>query len=515
MTNIIAALIFIILSVLLVTSSTNFIRHTQQNSTLNISIVTEAKELKEFSAAAYSYSTSLGEALSPVSLTVSSLQSDGLLSNTFPQQTPFGQTFVADYTQDSCNPAVMDLIVKTTGGYNSDLLAKNGISGTLGLNYINSEVDDELNQLNISYPNANNPCVNGGASYYVGYTSPSSIKLNIYNGGSINTPVTSSNSDAEIYIYAPNQYGFLVVSGNVYGDGGMWGVFTSSIVSTVRSIGEWSFYSQGWAAACPVGVPTLTPGASFKNFNYSFAPFGDNLSQNLTYCIPIYKSQNLTISENSTEQILNPQYSSFYSNYSYGGTLSNIYDIGVGSGPLFQSDAYYVSPSSINGLNNYLYGIENYFQNYSGIAGASVSGNYIPNTDLSNNLVSFSGMPNIIGAVGFDLDINGNVYQFAAWNYYLFTGTGCTPPITTNAEGQSYRNGATIWADGYNLNSSSGSCPSDSYNLGTSDESFGVGYSVVVNPSNSSSVTGTITYVPSNNSSSQSENFTIPTPVIN
>ena len=505
MTNIIAALIFIILSVLLVTSSTNFIRHTQQNSTLKVSIVTEAKELKEFSAAAYSYSTSLGESLSPVSLTVNSLQSDGLLSNTFPQQTPFGQTFVADYTQDSCNPAVMDLIVKTTGGYNSDLLAKNGAEGTLGLNYINSEVDDELNQLNISYPNAKNPCVNGGVSYYVGYTSPSSSELNIYNGGSINTPVTSSNSDAEIYIYAPNQYGFLVVSGNVYGIDGMWGLFTGSIVSTVASLGEWSFYSQGWAVTCPVGAQVLTSGASFKDFNYSFAPFGQNFSQNLTYCIPIYKSQNLTINENSAEQILNPQYSSFYNSYSYGGTLPNIYDTGVGGSPLFQSDPFYVSLSSINGLNNYLYGIENYFQNYSGIAGASVSDNYIPEYS----------MPNIIGAVGLDLDINGNVYQFATWNYYLFTGTGCTPPITTNAEGQSYPIGATIWATGYNLNSSSGSCPSDSYNLGTSDESFGVGYSVVVNPSNSSSVTGTITYVPSNNSSSQSENFTISTPVIN
>ena len=507
MTNIIAALIFIILSVLLVTSSTNFIRHTQQNSILKVSIVTEAKELKEFSAAAYSYSTSLGESLSPVSLTVSSLQSDGLLSNTFPQQTPFGQTFVADYTQDSCNPAVMDLIVKTTGGYNSDLLAKNGVEGTLGLNYINSEVDDELNQLNISYSNAKNPCVNGGASYYVGYTSPSSGELNIYNGGSINTPVTSSNSDAEIYIYAPNQYGFLVVSGNVYGGFGMWGIFSNSYVSTTWSLGEWSFSSQGWSAVCPTGVPILTSGVSFKNFNYSFTPHSSNFSQNLTYCIPMYKSQNLTINENSTEQILN-QYSSFYSYYNYGGTLPNIYNTGGGSGPFFQSDAYYVSPFSISGLNPNLYGIESYFSNGSGITGAYVSDNYIP----------FGGMPNIIGAVGFDLDINGNVYQFAAWNYYLFTGTGCPVPIpigTTNNDGQSYSTGDSIWADGFNLNSSSGSCPSDSYNLGTSDESFGVGYAVAVNPGDSSSVSGTITYVPSNNSPSQSENFTIPTPVIN
>ena len=505
MTNIIAALIFIILSVLLVTSSTNFIRHTQQNSILSASIITEAKELKEFSAAAYSYSTSLGESLSPVSLTVNSLQSDGLLSDTFPQQTPFGQTFVADYAQDSCNPAVMDLIVKTTGGYNSDLLAKNGVEGTLGLNYINSEVDDELNQLNILYSNAKNPCVNGGSSYYTGYTSPSSSELNIYNGGSINTPVTSSNSDAEIYIYAPNQYGFLIVTGSEGGFYSLYGIFADSYVSTTESTGDWSFYSQGWSVVCPVNATVLTPGASFMWFNFSFIPHtsGINFSQSLTYCIPLYKSQNLTLNENTISQILNPQYSSFYAAYSYGGTLPNIYNTGVGSGQLFQNDASYVSASSINGLNNYLYGIGNYFNVSSG--NSYVSDNYIPEYS----------MPNIIGAIGFDLDINGNVYQFAGWYYALFTGSGCPPPITTNAEGQSYPAGATIWADGYNLNTTSGSCPSESYNLGTSDENFGEGYSVVVNPSNPLGVTGTITYVPSNNSPSQSENFTIPTPVIN
>ena len=283
MTNIIGAIIFIILSVLLITSSANLIRHTQRNVILSTSITVEAKELAEFSYAAYSYSESLGESLTPVSLTVSSLQSAGLLSNTFPQKTPFGQSFIANYTQDSCNPAVMDLVIKTTGSYNSDLLAKNGINGTLGLNYINSEVDNKLNQLNLSYSNASNPCVTNGNPYYIGYTLPSSSALNIYSSGTISTNIKSLNNDAEIYIYAPNQYGYLIVDGNISGSGEYGSVTPTNINSNV--ISSWNFSSQGWSQTCPYGGNILNTGSNFYNFNYGILQIGTTtLSEDLIFC---------------------------------------------------------------------------------------------------------------------------------------------------------------------------------------------------------------------------------------
>jgi hypothetical protein len=502
MTNIIGAIIFIILSVLLITSSANLIRHTQRNVILSTSITVEAKELAEFSYAAYSYSESLGESLTPVSLTVSSLQSAGLLSNTFPQKTPFGQSFIANYTQDSCNPAVMDLVIKTTGSYNSDLLAKNGINGTLGLNYINSEVDNKLNQLNLSYSNASNPCVTNGNPYYIGYTLPSSSALNIYSSGTISTNIKSLNNDAEIYIYAPNQYGYLIVDGNISGSGEYGSVTPTNINSNV--ISSWNFSSQGWSQTCPYGGNILNTGSNFYNFNYGILQIGTTtLSEDLIFCIPIYKSQNFTFNRGSNLQILN-NYSYFYYLDNYAGSFPNIYYAGPGS-VLVENDMTYVSPSSINGLNMNIFGTTGYYLNHTQNNSDYVSDNYISNKSLAN----------IIAANGFSLNFNGNIYQFAAWDYYFFTGKGCPTPITTNAEGQSYPSGATIWSDGYTENTSSGICPSNSYNLNTSVQNYGIGYSVTVNPSNSSSVTGTIKYVPNNNSSSESETFSIPTPQIN
>ena len=134
---------------------------------------------------------------------------------------------------------------------------------------------------------------------------------------------------------------------------------------------------------------------------------------------------------------------------------------------------------------------------------------------LGSNYIPPEPMQNDISALGFDINANGNTYQFVGWSYALFTGSGCPTPIDTNNEGQSYPAGASIWADGYNNNTAPGSCPANSQNLGTSQENIGIGYYVTVNPSNTSSETGQINYEQSNGAAVNAVYFTVPTPQIN
>jgi hypothetical protein len=511
--NIIAALMFIAVSIVIILGASQFQRHNMQNNNLQSSIVLEAKELKTFADAAYNYSESLGTTLSAQSFTVSNLQSYGLLPSTFPQITPFGQGFQADYAEDSCNSNVMDLLVKTSGSYNNDLLAKNGIKGTIGINYINSEVDKTLNGLNISYQNANNPCVSNGQPDYIGSTVSGSSNLNLYGGGTAPTSITSDNDDSAIYIYAPNQWGYLIINSNIYGYGEIWGYISYNAVSSDWGGGGsfWFFSSQGWSMTCPANSITLNPGSISDNFIADYSSSGADDDQNITYCIPIYKSQTVNFNfDGSNDAQLFNNTGGFYNNYNWAGTFpDDVYATTPASNPVYSAKDF-ISSSQITGLNNELFGIEGFMGTLPDVPGypAILGSNYIPPEAMAND----------ISALGFDISANGNVYQFVGWSYALFTGSGCPVPIKTkNTEDQSYPAGAAIWADGYNNNTapSTTSCPLSSQNLGTSQENYGIGYYVAVNPTDTSSEQGQINYEQSNGAAVNTVYFTIPTPQIN
>ncbi len=493
--NIIGALIFTIAITILIITGANLERRNLNQNILTNNIQLEASELKTFTNAAYNYTESLGISLSPSILTVSNFQSSGLLPATFPQNTPFGQTFQADYETDSCNSNVIDLLIKTTGNYNSDLLSKNGVSGTLGIDYINSNVDKDVLNMNLSFKNASNPCINGGQNNYIGYTN--TTNFNIYGSGQIiSSNYNSKNNDAGIYVYAPNQLGYELINASVYGYFEIWGAVLLNDISSLYRYGNWTINSQGYSMICPedaINLGSVSSAGSIAPI-YTDAP-DSNDSQNITFCVPVYKSQTFNFNYNTSNMLQIINKNPVFSSAEWGGIYPNIYY--TAPYVYYLSNSYWINPDSIAGLNETLYGIEGEITSVSPIT-TSPSADYVP----------YQSLRNIVGAQGFDIDVNGNVYQFAFWDYILWTGIGSSVPQLCNPvmPNQCYDSGATIWESG----------GSGSPNLGSSSENWGVGYLVNKNPSNSSEVPNAeITYRPNNSSPTTNTPFTIPTAVIN
>ena len=504
--NMIIALIFILVSFTMIAVVAQSERYNMHRNNLQSSIILEAKELKTFSDAAFDYGISFNVPLSASSFTVSNLQSYGLLPSTFPQTTPFGQTFQADYATDACNGDVMDLLIKTSGSYNNDLLAKNGLKGTIGINYINSEVDKTLSGLNVSYQNANNPCVANGQPDYIGSTIPGSSGLELYGGGGISTNVTSSNDDSAIYIYAPNQWGYLVLSFE-FGFMPDWGTTGGDQVE-INGPAESQpgiIDVSGWNSQCPVGGVVTTSGNTYTNTYADNEIFFDKL-----FCIPAYKSQVNSVVDNGIEnakQVLNyplgaPVYFGNY--YVYGVNPSTAYMDGAVNDEVYEnynSSVEYIDPAAITGLNDNIYGVQSYFASYPPY-------NPIPyNSHPGSNFIPSSPLYNVFSSAGLDITVGGITYQIATWDYDFITGFGVSPAAAgmnnPNAAGQSFPPGATIWED------------SGGDNLGSSYMNYGGGYYITPNPSNSSSYTGTISYLPYNGGPADSVNFTIPTQSVN
>lgn len=503
MTNIIAAIIFILISIVMIATDATVLRHNAYNSALAANVVVEAKELQKFAQAAYDYSESFNVPLSTTSLTVSNLQSYGLLPSTFPKITPFGQSFVATYSTDTCNQDVMDLEIYASGKYNTDLLAKNGLSGSLGVSSLNAQVENELSNLNMSFTNAHNPCVNGGPSFYIGQTQLNSDIIDLYGGGTVQSSNTAPSVGAAVYVYAPNQWGYLVftISNAVMVE---WGSTngTSASINWNNLTNYPELNISGWGLSCPVGSAIVT-GTSSQSYSFSLRSDNGDIFWSNGYCIPAYKSQvnSLTVSnQHNLPQVFNlSPGQSFYGQFSVGGTdPSNAYMYG-GDYPVSTSAYNYLSP--VNGINSNIYGVENYFTSYPPY-------NPIPDGQYPGaNFIPLEPLYNFFDSVGVDISVNGVVYQIVEWKYSLITGTGITPSQAgmnqCNPEGTCFPSGATIWM------------ASNGVNLGSSIDNYGGGYYVTENPANSNSYSGIIDYVPYNDGPTQTDSFTIPTPLIN
>ncbi|MCL5423474.1 MAG: hypothetical protein M1385_00115 [Candidatus Marsarchaeota archaeon] len=505
--NIIGALIFIVISLAIITKVSQFERHNMQRNNLQSAVILEAKELKTFSNAAFEYSESFNVPLSTTSLTVSNLQAYGLLSSTFPQTTPFGQKFQATYATDTCNSDVMDLFVKTSGVYNINLLAKYGLNKTLGVNYINSEVNKTLSSLGVSYQNASNPCVTNGQPDYIGFTTSGSSSLNLYGGGTISTNVTSSNADSAIYIYAPNQWGYLVFSFE-FGFMPDWDAIngnTASINGTITSQ-PGVINISGWNSQCPTGGNIISAGNTYTN---TYTPSnGSSIFFRKLFCIPAYKSQVNSIvgTYADTKQVFNYPLGSpvYFGNYYISGTnSSNAYmENSMTGSTIFNSSTEYINSGNIIGLNNNIYGVQNYFQSYPLYT-------IIPNGSYpGDNFIPVAPLYNVFAPNGIDIIVNGVTYQIATWDYDFITGYGVTPTAAgmnnPNIYGQSFPSGSTIWQD------------SNGMNQGSSYNNYGGGYYITSNPSNPNNFDGSINYYPSNDSTTtDSISFYIPTPLIN
>lgn len=497
MTDIIAAIVFILISIIMITTDATVLRHNAYNFNLQANVITEAKELHEFTQAAYDYSESFNVPLSTTSLTVSNLQSYGLLSSTFPETTPFGQSFVATYSTDTCNQDVIDMEVYTSGDYNTDLMAKNGLSGTIGTSSLNSQVENYLSKLNISFVNAHNPCINGGPAFYIGQTQAGSNVIDTYAGGTISTSNTASINGVAMYIYAPNQWGYLTftITDAIMDDSATTNG-TSVDVNVNNLENRPAINILGWGLSCPVGSTVINNTYS-QNYVDKVTFFTNG------YCVPAYKSQVNSLNKlgiANLPQVFNLSGGqSFYGNFSVGGTdPGNAYMYG-GNNISQTNSVSYLNP--VSGINNNIYGVESYFQ-------SNPPYYPIPNGQYPGaNFIPLEPLYNFFDSSGVDISVNGAIYQIVAWKYSLITGQGIIPTAAgmnqCNPEGTCFPAGATIWQY------------SGGINVGTSFDNYGGGYYITENPANPESYNAAIEYVPYNNGPTYADSFTVPTALIN
>jgi hypothetical protein len=481
MVNIIGAMVFIILSLFMITSSDLQIRNIQNTQNRVSYIQQEAKELTQYSNAVFNYITAYGFPVSQSNLSVSNLISVGLLPNTFPLTTPFGQSFTVSYNVDTVNPNVEDVIIRTTGNLNPDLAARANLTGTLGYAYLANEVDSQINIP--PYPNS--------TGTYIG-----TVNSNVFSGSgqNINLSFTVNNIEPTIYIKAPDQYGYWLINISFlfysYNYNGLDNTSTDYL-----DLGEnntnLNIISQGWFANCPSYADNVTSNVIYNGPLYQQpwydSPFNEGQA---LYCFPAYKDEVEPINITLPLQYLDLN-TPVVMNETLNGSSSNNYNDGFGETPTAYTypGANYVSDSQINGYVRPTYGIESLItSNWAGSLPMSNSADFMPSAPVYSSL----------GDVGFQLDLTNSsgqnvIYQIAAAQYMIITGPGCFDSILTSEYDAYYGNTFQVY---YNANDRNNAfAGADVNNCGDTGQnlnsigSYAAGWVININPSNPNSYT--------------------------
>jgi hypothetical protein len=471
---------------------------TSQTQSTNLQQMTaqSAKQFSEFTKAAAAYIQSIGLPLSGTALTVSDLQKVNLLPSSFPTQTPFGQTLVADYVSDPNNPVALDVLTHTTGPMNPALLQKAGVdsSSISEVQYDTAVVAQ--NQVPSSIP--------GSTGQFFGIEDGSTL-TNLGSSDSMSMPAGISTQQPEVaeYILSPGQYGYWLVAGSVYGWSAVW--------PDVEGVGQFRMFmfaqpsisSVGFSLNCPsIGenLSSISNNSSIGNNDTLFSSWNDDASQSPLFCIPAYKGQVISFAQGPLTQVINTQNDANYqyANMQWNGQYYvNPQYVGYynGSNSSGTSSVTYVNPSSINGLNENL-----------NASGGFVS-TYYPNNPTPSNEAMPMNLPDNISGAGIDISVKdpqGNVdnYQIEMDGGVLFTGGGCWEKLINPATGQyaSYDVFAT------------GQSTSDQ-NLCGSQETFWTDWHAVKNSSNLNSMPVSQTYEANGNS--YTLNYNVATPQVN
>ena len=430
MVNIIGAMVFIILSLFMITSSDLQIKNVQNTQNRVSYIQQEAKELTQYSNAVFNYITAYGSPGSPSGLLVPNLISAGLLPSNFPTTTPFGQSFTVNYNVDTVNPNVEDVIIRTTGNLNSDLTARANLNGTLGYAYLANEVGSQINIP--QYPNS--------TGTYIGI-----VNSNLFSGDgqdiNLGSSVpASSNAEPAIYIKAPDQYGYWLINFSAFMQASMGGLYAalygmSGSLGTNLDRSTLSITSLGFYLNCPSYDTVLSSSVVVNSslMQTVWHPFPYlTMQQSTTYCIPAYRDQVVLFNS-----VIPNQYFDYNSNIGTPGVIlsgnpGNNYNNGFGFYPdpnqasydFINSDISF-NEYSILGYEHPTYGIEN-----------AINDGATPIPDLSTFM---PWMPNysFVGDGGFQLDLTNSsgkpvVYQFAAAMYSVITGPGICDATLTN-----------------------------------------------------------------------------------
>lgn len=443
--------------------------HAQQQTT-NSQIELEAQELLTFAQAALYYTQGIGDNLSPKTLTVTNFRADKLLPTSFPDKTPFGQSWQADFVTDPQNRNVLDLLIRASGPFLNQSSTSTG--ETFSDREIATRVIQKLEQLQEN--NSKDQLVAGVASggitlgtvYQENFTTlagtatPDLEKMGL-DAGSTYTPA--------IFVAAPNQFGYWVFALADYGASAVWGLTGDAANQTPGIRNTFvppSIHDEGWKETCPsigVNLGSVNEADNLSGNNTLYDDSG-NISQSTVFCIPAYKGEvksvQSAIDADSGEQafgqstwhiweLITPAAHSI-PNYDPTGQ----YLTGYGG------SMYALSPPVVNPN---LYG-KGLFYSMGNLLPVAPDVDFIPSLPL----------PSLLAAQGFRVQVDDNVYQFANLTSAVFTGEGEIDPT-----------GKEIWA--------TGGSPSQQ-NLNTSQESFSILWQVRKNPTNPDNVTFSIPY---------------------
>jgi hypothetical protein len=353
-----------------------------------------AKEFAEFTKASAAYIQSVGLPLPGTALTVGNLQGANLLPSTFPSQTPFGQTLVADYVSDPNNPVALDVVVHTTGAMNAALLQKAGVStGSLAtVQYDTAVVAQNQVPSNIS----------GSTGQFFGIENGSTLTdLGSSNSMTMPSGISTRQQEVAEYILSPGQYGYWLIGGSLYGDGAVWPDIESIGQFRMTMFAQPTISSVGFSLTCPSvaeNLENVADSSPIGNNDTLFSSFSGNASQSPLFCIPAYKGQVTPFSQGPLTQVINTQN---YANYQYANMQFNgQYYVNpqyagyyYGSGSNGTGSITYVNPSSINGLN----------KNLSAAGGFAVF--YSPNNQMPGNEGFPMNLPDNISASGVDISV--------------------------------------------------------------------------------------------------------------
>ena len=491
-----AIIVFSLVSMLTSIGMAQRMETTTQNIALQQMTAQSAKEFAEFTKAAAEYIQSVGLPLPGTALTVPDMQNSDLLPSSFPTQTPFGQTLVADYVSDPNNPVALDVVAHTTGVMNAALLQKAGVSqGSLStVQYDTAVVAQNQVPSNIS----------GSTGQFFGIENGSTL-TDLGSSNSMTMPVGISTQQPEVaeYILSPGQYGYWLLGGSIYGYGAIWepivgwnGVNDSTADYYQGYIngatGYPGIYSQGFSLTCPsvaVNLGTLSDGTVTGNNDTLYQSNSGNASQSPLFCIPAYKGQVTPVNTVAQTQVLSPSVPSYTITWNGQYYVDPTYLWGG-----WNSNTTYINASSIAGLNNNLYATGGFMSIYA------------PSPQYPTNEASPMPMPNAISGIGISVAVKNpqnttDTYQIEIDGGSLFTGAGCVESLVDPwTQGAATYN---VWATGQGGNQ----------NLCGSQETFWTDWHAVKDSSNTGSIPVSQTYEYGGNS--YSLGFGVATPLAN
>ncbi len=524
---------------LLLTSQLKFMERKEQTQRFEFVLSKVADQMHNVFNASYQYVSGIGT--QPSSWSIQVLKDSKLIPATFDDRTSLGQTYQMYYVRNGCDSQVMDLVVKiedTEDSENQRLWEKAGFKvHQLGKRYVYSKVVQLLKTY--TYPkDMQNPCGAGLPPYEIGYILNGKVYVDSVERTDLNIPSSLLSKDGVfIYGYAPNQWGYLVVTFrflrgdevlNEYYD------WTGSNQYKQLYSDEYPWWRQAdiiWSKDCPSGYIDL-----------STSPLGVVTEQDrgwVNFCVPAFKSD---LTKEKINRIRR-EFRKFY---------------GVDRGLMESDDCVVVSSEGIRVSNDLTSFLVNWasrwcstpdFPNVADLdrefrnavsrwlydAHKEAWGGRTRSWLQQNEPLHQYPNPNFwfFRSITFKDPLQNRYYQLVAYFYKFYTGEGCSPSSlgmngTSKLTGFSYPPNATIWATGWkwarrnnptdvgNNRSCSPSWLDDEYtNLGTSQRftEARIILRVLDNSTDASQYVVPITWRNGKNGVWRTFNWVIPTPI--